>query len=107
MPGESDWPAATALWHDSYEKSKGKSKMRAAFNLAVGYEMQDSIGTALHWAEVAQKLAEELEHPNEHSDLNDVPDYVLSTLYMQELKKRQEALPRLQMQTKRLVNEDF
>ena len=104
---ESDWPAATALWHDSYEKSKGKSKMRAAFNLAVGYEMQDSIGTALHWAEVAQKLAEELEHPNEHSDLNDVPDYVLSTLYMQELKKRQEALPRLQMQTKRLVNEDF
>lgn len=36
---------------------KGKKKMQAAYNLAVGYEMQDSIAAALDWALKAQAEA--------------------------------------------------
>ena len=44
---EDNWDKAIELWKQTYEKKKkGKQKMYAAYNIALGYEMQDSIHTA-------------------------------------------------------------
>ena len=55
---EDNWDKAIELWKQTYEKKKkGKQKMYAAYNIALGYEMQDSIHTAEEWALKAQKVA--------------------------------------------------
>ena len=51
--GDKKWGTAIELWKQTYATKKGKKKMQAAYNLAVGYEMQDSIATALDWRESA------------------------------------------------------
>lgn len=56
---EENWSKAVELWKQTYETKKGKQKMYAAYNTALGYEMQDSIDTALEWALKAQTLARE------------------------------------------------
>ena len=39
---ENDWKRAIELWKQTYEKKKkGKQKMYAAYNVALGYEMQE------------------------------------------------------------------
>ena len=53
---EENWSKAVELWKQTYETKKGKQKMYAAYNTALGYEMQDSIDTALEWALKAQPL---------------------------------------------------
>ena len=70
--------------------------MQAAYNLAVGYEMLDSITTAVG---VDKK---DLTHLTQA----DLPNYVLTTLYVTELKEREEGLARLNMQMQRF-NNDF
>ena len=47
---DKQWNTAIGLWKQTYATQKGKKKMQAAYNLAVGYEMQDSIASALDWA---------------------------------------------------------
>ena len=40
---EDNWDKAIELWKQTYEKKKkGKQKMYAAYNIALGYEMQNS-----------------------------------------------------------------
>lgn len=106
---EKEWDTAIGLWKQTYTTKKGKKKMQAAYNLAVGYEMQDSIATAADWALKAQAEARIVDGVDK-KDLtrltkDDLPYYVLTTLYATELEERKEGLSRLNMQMQRF-NED-
>jgi tetratricopeptide (TPR) repeat protein len=56
---EGNWEEAGALWQNLYDTKKGKAKMRAAYNLALYYEMQDDFEKALAYMETASSLASE------------------------------------------------
>ena len=43
---EGDWESAFQLWQDAYHRKKGVAKMRAAYNLALYYEMHDDFELA-------------------------------------------------------------
>ena len=53
---ENNWDRAFELWKQIYDKSKGRQKMRAAFNIGLYYEMKDDPATAIEWVEKADKL---------------------------------------------------
>lgn len=54
--GEGDWQGACAEWKRLYDRRKsGKMKGRAAFNLALGAEMQGELEEAEKWLEKAGK----------------------------------------------------
>ena len=107
---DKQWNTAIGLWKQTYATQKGKKKMQAAYNLAVGYEMQDSIAAALDWALKAQAEARIVDGVDKkdltHLGKADLPYYVLTTLYATELKERKEGLSRLNMQMQRF-NNDF
>lgn len=107
---EQNWEDAIPLWKRVYENKKGKPKMRAAYNLALAYEMQDSIYTAVSWATKAQRIAYEIDQldakTREGLDASIVPNYVFTTLYLNELTERQQGITRLNMQMKRF-DDDF
>lgn len=107
---DKQWNTAIGLWKQTYATQKGKKKMQAAYNLAVGYEMQDSIAAALDWALKAQAEARIIDGVDKkdltHLGKADIPYYVLTTLYATELKERKEGLSRLNMQMQRF-NNDF
>lgn len=102
---ENKWNTAVELWAQTYNTEKGKKKMMAAYNAAVGYEMLDSITTATQWAQKAQAEARVIEKIEQqappHLNGTNNPYYLLTTLYVAELEKRKEGLPRLIMQMKR------
>ncbi len=53
---------AYELWRQAFEGTKNqKKKMRAALNIAVYYEMKDSLAKAEEWAEKAQQLAKKID----------------------------------------------
>ncbi len=55
---ENSWDNAFELWQQAYKGTKNaKKKMKAAFNIAVYYEMKDSLAQAEEWADKAQQLA--------------------------------------------------
>lgn len=103
---EKNWEEAIKLWKQVYQHKKGKQKMYAAYNLALGYELQDSIGPALEWARKAQAEALKVDKVEEKKSAEgvyaeDVPNYLLTSLYVTELEKRQESITRLKMQMQR------
>ena len=81
--------------------------MQAACNIALGYEMQDSIASALEWAEKAQDIAKDVDKINaNNSDArNSYPNYLLTSLYVNELRQRQDNLKVLNAQMARFTNE--
>lgn len=56
---EQNWDAAAELWQMLYDTRKGKVRMRAAYNLAVYYEMKDDFVRAKECLETAASLAKE------------------------------------------------
>lgn len=103
---EQNWKAATRLWEKVYESKKGKQKMQAAYNMALGFEMQDSIAQAFEWAKKAQSIAFEVDNVKLKQTGNgveaySVPNYMMTTHYANELEKRKETMNRLQMQMQR------
>lgn len=108
---ENSWDDAYELWRQAFEGTKSeKKKMRAALNIAVYYEMKDSLPQAQEWAEKARQLAKKIEKKNVsenmHATIDDVPNYYLTSLYLAELKERNSQLPKLKMQMSRF-NDDF
>lgn len=55
---EQNWEEAARLWQELYDTKKGKTKMRAAFNLALYDEMSDRFDRAKEYLDVAASLAE-------------------------------------------------
>lgn len=107
---EENWNEAIKLWQKSYETTKGKQKMYAAYNIALGYEMQDSIDIATEWAIKAQTIAQKIDKIDENQakeiKAENVPNYFQTTLYVKELLERKEGAARLNMQMNRF-NDDF
>lgn len=56
---EQNWEEAYPLWKELYDTKKGKVKMRAAYNLALYYEMQDDFERAKEFMDTALDLAPE------------------------------------------------
>lgn len=103
---ENNWPEAIQQWQLCYEQKKGKKKMQAAHNIAIGYEMQDSIPEALEWARKAQKLAYECDKVEQKKTqqgitASDAPHYALTSVYVSELEKRNSDLLLLNIQMER------
>lgn len=84
--------------------------MSAAYNIALGYEMQDSISTAYDWALKAQKIAREIDEVDKkeaaHLMTSDISNYIMISSYVGELLERKNGLIRLNVQMKR-NNDDF
>lgn len=109
---ENKWDEAIALWKQAYEKKKkGKQKMYAAYNIALGYEMKDSIDQAEVWALNAQKVAYDIDKIEEKKnagtiEYTDVPNYFVMSRYLTELIERKEGMTRLNIQMQRF-KDDF
>lgn len=107
---EKEWEKALKLWERAYENSKSdKKKMRAAFNIALYYEMTDQLEEAERWAMQAQALAQKVDKVNMGDTLIDVskiPNYYLATLYVNELRERTAGMAKLEGQMSRF-NDDF
>lgn len=87
---ENDWEEAYNLWKAAYEKKKGQQKMKAAFNIALYYEMKDDVAKAKEWIGKARKLVK----PGSR-------DEQLAAFYSLELDDREGKLSRLRIQMKR------
>ncbi len=104
------WAEAVELWELAYRQSKrSRQKMRTAYNVAVGYEMQDSISKAIQWARKAQDAAaqvdklEEKVQENQNIYADKVPNYTVVSLYIAELEKRKQSIQQLDMQMERFI----
>lgn len=108
---EQNWPAAIELWQHLYEKKKGKQKVYAAYNIALGYEMQDSIQMAVTWAEKAVQASQAivLRHVegkgNNEDDFSRFSHYTLAYKYLQELQERLKNMAFIKAQMQRFENE--
>ena len=102
---EGNWAEAVQLWKKNFEAKKGKQKMYSAYNIAMGYEMQDSIDTATEWALKAQQIAREISKVDkkEKDEISDstISYYILISLYVDEFQERKEGLTRLKAQMNR------
>lgn len=87
----SKWEQATSRWNTIYESSSGKSKAKAASNLALSAEMQGKFNEAHTWAERSRDLF--LKHGGEESR-----DAKLLTIYAEALSNRINADRKLDMQ---------
>lgn len=108
---EKSWDKAFNLWEQTHQSTKNKRlQMATAHNIAVCYEMQDSIAEAETWAIKAQELARKVEKIDEKNpenlDFFRIPNYVMITLYIEELKVRKDGLAKLNIQMNRF-NDDF
>lgn len=108
---ENSWDDAYPLWLQAFNGTKSpKKKMRAALNIAVYYEMKDSLQQAEEWAEKACQLAKKMEqkylNENPQATIASAPNYYLTALYVAELKERKAQLPKLNVQMKRF-EDDF
>ena len=100
---EGNWPDAIALWKRHYEQKKGRQQMYAACNIALGYEMQDSIAAAAHWAEKAVEISRQRAEKTKSE--NDLSYYMFAYSYWQELQERLQGLSRLNAQMQRFEEE--
>lgn len=108
---ENSWDKAFKLWDKVFKSAKSdKKKMYAALNIALYYEMKDDVDQAETWAVKAQELASKVENIDKRDtsnlNLNNIPNYVMTTLYVGELKERKAGLSRLNVQMSRF-NDDF
>jgi len=56
---EQDWEAASVLWQKLHDTRKGKTKMRAAYNLALYYELLEDFERAKEYLDIASSLTQE------------------------------------------------
>lgn len=87
---ENNWEGAYELWKTVYDQKKGQQKMKAAFNMALYYEIKDDLEKAKEWIENARKLIK----PGSK-------DEQLILFYSFELDNRRDKLSRLRIQMKR------
>ncbi len=107
---EEQWNKAIELWKQCYQNKKAKVRMQAAHNLALGYEMQDSIQVAIQWIEKAQEeafLIDKVDASNlTESEMERYPHYFRSTMHATELEERNKEMVHLQTQMQRF-QDDF
>ena len=87
---EQEWKEAADLWHQLYDKRKGKIRMQAAYNLALYYEMQNDLEQAKYYLDAAASLAKE-----------GSGEAQLIMFYQLQLEEQMKQSQRLQLQMKR------
>ena len=104
---EHNWDKAIELWKQQYDNKKGKQQMYAAYNIALGYEMKDDITQALEWALKAQQIAQKVDKIDEQTDINSahIPNFLMTSIYVNELQERKESIMRLNVQMERFKEE--
>ncbi len=55
-----NWNEAAKIWYHIYESENKKQKARAAYNLALSYEIRNDFQEAKAWAEISRNLFETL-----------------------------------------------
>lgn len=103
---ESDWETAISLWKKAYAKKSEKAKMKAALNLALGYEMSDDMTTAIEWAQKAKDHAYKVEkvaskNPSQRAECT---YYNLADIHLQQLQKRADQVAKLKVQMGQSLN---
>ena len=56
---EQNWEEAAGLWQKLYDSRKGKTRMQAAYNLALYYELQNDLDRAIAYLDTAASLVKE------------------------------------------------
>lgn len=87
---EHNWEAAFLLWKKIYDYKKGQQKMRAAFNIALYYEMTGDFEKAKAFLDVASQLVKP-----------ESPDVQLIRNYRTELNVYERKYQQLQLQMNR------
>lgn len=91
---ENKWDEALSMWTDVFHSTDNARKQcYAAYNIALGYEMQDSIETAYHWCETAVEKARVAEKiPADITGLRaeNAQLFMLTQSYLANLEKRKE-----------------
>ncbi|MGL5938625.1 MAG: DUF6340 family protein [Phocaeicola sp.] len=87
---EGEWEEAFALWQDLYANQKGATRMRAAYNMVLYYEMKEDLESA------RKLLIEVIDGVNPKS-----LDASFLNSYLKELDERQTRVAKLRIQMKR------
>lgn len=109
---DGDWDGAYKLWQQVYNSKGDKNKMRAAFNIALYYEVKDDINEAEAWATKAYKHAvtvDKLGDPDDETFSYSTEQHrntFLTYSYLQALKQRQEVRTKLNLQMSRFDDEN-
>ena len=91
---ENDWKMAQETWKELYNRlKKGSTKMRAAYNIALSYEMLGDVETAEQWIEKAGKLIK-----------GDSQEALLVKQYSETLSVRKTEMANLRIQMDRFKN---
>lgn len=91
---ENDWQGARDLWTKLYDaRKKGSQKMKAAFNIALSWEMEGDLKQAKEWIDKAQACA-----PSD-AGTRDMLQY-----YARLLEEKTKNQPKLDLQMRRFEN---
>lgn len=104
-----EFDKARELWEKAYAKKSDKNKMRAAFNLALSYEMSDNLDAAEEWIGKALDMSKTIGKTETvilESEEVKVSTQVLYTFYAEELKKRKDNMTKLNIQLERFNSEN-
>jgi len=106
---EGKWSEATEMWAKAYHATnKARKQYYAAFNTALGYEMQDSIDTAYRWCQTAvekARLVEKIPADLKGLKAEDAQLFLVAQSYLADLAKRKENHAAIQEQLKRFKEE--
>ena len=86
-----NWEEAAKVWYYIYENGRKKEKARAAFNLALSYEVRGNFDEAIAWSEISRRLFGE-------SGLVKESDTYLSNQYHLDLLERNYQKKRIEEQ---------
>lgn len=104
---EDTWEDAFKLWGKTFKLKSDKMRMRAAYNIALYYEMKDQLENAKEWLEKAKSIAEKKLPKNEDGEvLESTQDYALILLYKADLDERVTNMQKLNLQMSRF-KDDF
>ncbi len=104
---ENAWEEALKLWEAVYARKNENMKMRAAYNIALYYEVKDNLPEAKEWLSKAMKIAEKKVTKNAEGEVIDsTEDYAFIFFYLTELDTRLNDMQKLNIQMQRF-NGDF
>lgn len=102
----SDWESARTCWLRTYGCKKRRLRLRAAYNLALYYEVADDPSQALQWLQKALELASAGQRPDaEGMPANPGYDYALAASAYARMKQREADLQKLRLQMQRFADD--
>jgi len=107
---EDSWDKAYGIWKSICDsKNSTKRKMKAAFNIALYYEVKDNIEEAVRWISIAKDYAQKIDRINPEKSIQlsgrEAPNFYITSMYLAELLKRKDSLMQLKMQMNRFEND--